>query len=100
MRHPTYHEAHREFIVKFGPEMMVKEICQALGLTKTVVRNCGMNHGITFKKEVHPKTLQSQKLRPVLVKKQEEVHILLKRPPAEYDQIKSPYGISSEMRKL
>ena len=98
MRHPTYHEAQRQFIVEHGQDMTVKEICQALGLSKTVVRNCGVNHGITFKKEVHPKTLQSQKLRPVLVKKQEEKSIF-KRPPAEYSN-SSPYGIASKERHL
>ncbi|HLZ17586.1 MAG TPA: hypothetical protein VKQ08_11125 [Cyclobacteriaceae bacterium] len=83
MRHPSYHGAQERFIIENAKEMTAKEVCEALGLDESVVRNLGSKHHLQFKKAVHAKPIAAKKLRPVLAKKQQE-KVIFKRPAAAY----------------
>lgn len=96
MRHPTYDDAQERFICENSEAFTVRELSDSLGLPVNTIHNIGKKNDLTFKKGSYARISPMMRAvpRPVPVKQS------LQRPPTEYNQLPSPYGIASKERCL
>lgn len=99
MNHPTYYSPEElTWIIANAKDFTPNEIAWELGLGETVIRNIGTRYKLKFKKKSYLKGDDRKMRIPKLIP--DPPKVVYERPPALYTQVKSPYGISSDIRKL